>query len=107
MTRFCSVLFGILLIGACAVDEGMSEPGEQGVEPPTDGVPDDAAATQPTYPTQHPRIYLTPNRARLQAALSQGTPAASRFRAKVDQWLGGASIWGFGAWNGALLSQLT
>jgi Heparinase II/III-like protein len=63
--------------------------------------------TEPTYPTQHPRIYLTPHRARLSAALAQGTPAASRFRTKVDQWLGGADLWGFQAWNGALLSQLT
>jgi hypothetical protein len=67
----------------------------------------DVSMTDPVYPTQHPRIYLGPNRARLQAALSQGTSAASRFRAKVDQWLGGADLWGFQAWNGALLSQLT
>jgi hypothetical protein len=63
--------------------------------------------SEPTYPMQHPRIYLTPHRARLQAALAQGTAAASRFRTKVDQWLGGAELWGFQAWNGALLSQLT
>ncbi|MBL9014467.1 MAG: hypothetical protein JNL83_09835, partial [Myxococcales bacterium] len=30
-----------------------------------------------------------------------------KFRAKVDQWLSGASIWGFQAWNGALLGTLT
>ena len=63
--------------------------------------------TQPTYPTQHPRIYLGPNRARLSAALSANTPAAARFKGKVDQWVGGADLWGFAAWNGALLGNLT
>jgi len=65
------------------------------------------SATNLTYPTQHPRIFLTPHRTRLAAALAQGTPAASRFRTRVDQWLGGADLWGFQAWNGALLSQLS
>ncbi|HET7501021.1 MAG TPA: hypothetical protein VFK02_08465 [Kofleriaceae bacterium] len=63
--------------------------------------------TAPVFPTAHPRIYLTPNRARLAAALSAGTPAATRFKANVDQWLGGADIWGFEAWTAALVGQLT
>src|SRR3954469_19005884 len=63
-------------------------------------------STTPVFPTAHPRIYLTPNRARLAAALSAGTPAATRFKAIVDQWIGGADLWGFSAWNSALIGQL-
>lgn len=73
----------------------------------TGGPDEEDDDTLPTYPTAHPRIYLTPNRARLEAALAANTPAAAAFRAKVDQWVGGANIWGFEAWNGALLGQLT
>jgi hypothetical protein len=61
----------------------------------------------PVFPTAHPRIYLTSNRARLAAALSAGTPAATRFKTIVDQWIGGADLWGFSAWNAALIGQLT
>ena len=68
------------------------------------GTPD---PTQPTFPSAHPRIYLGPNRDRLTAALQANTPAAAAFKAKVDQWVGGASIWGFDAWNAALMGQLT
>src|SRR5262249_8787530 len=64
-------------------------------------------STTPVFPTAHPRIYLTPNRARLSAALSAGTPAATRFKSIVDQWIGGADLWGFSAWNAALIGQLT
>ncbi|HEY6176544.1 MAG TPA: hypothetical protein VIX73_18940, partial [Kofleriaceae bacterium] len=67
----------------------------------------DGGGGTPVYPTAHPRIYLTPNRARLTAALLANTPAAARFKANVDQWLGGADIWGFQAWNAALVGQLT
>ena len=63
--------------------------------------------TAPVFPTAHPRIFLTPNRARLAAALSSQTAAATRFKATVDQWVAGADIWGFSAWNAALLGQLT
>ncbi|HET9483143.1 MAG TPA: hypothetical protein VFO79_04230 [Xanthomonadales bacterium] len=72
---------------------------------PADQVVDDP--TEPTYPTAHPRIYLGAHRTRLTATLNAGTPAASKLRAKVDQWLGGADIWGFQAWNAALIGQLT
>jgi hypothetical protein len=95
MTRTHVMLFVLLLTGACALDDGTGE----GIE--TTG------AGELTYPTQHPRIYLTPNRARLSAGLSAATPAATRFRTQVDNWLAGVDIWGFRAWNGALMSQLT
>jgi hypothetical protein len=61
----------------------------------------------PVFPTAHPRIYLTPNRARLAGALSSGTAAAKRFKTVVDQWVGGSDIWGFSAWSAALMGQLT
>ena len=61
----------------------------------------------PVFPTAHPRIYLTPNRARLKSALTAATPAATRFKGQVDQWVAGADIWGFSAWNAALIGQLT
>ncbi len=61
----------------------------------------------PTYATQHPRIYLQANKARLQAALAANRPAASRFKTIVDSWVGGADLWGFRAWNSALMGQLT
>jgi hypothetical protein len=61
----------------------------------------------PVYPTAHPRIYLTPNRTRLAASLTANTSAATRFKANVDQWLGGADIWGFELWTAALVGQLT
>lgn len=73
---------------------------------PGDG-PSSGPAVAPVFPTAHPRIYLTPNRARLSAALNAGTPAAKRFKSEVDQWVGGADIFGFSAWNAALMGQLT
>ena len=71
------------------------------------GTTDPSANVNPSYPLAHPRIYLTPNRARLTAALAAGTPAATRFKGKVDAWTGGEDIWGFHAWNAALVGQLT
>jgi len=116
MTR---VILLALLLAACGSND--SEPGTSddtggdggggggggggGSGDPADQVVDDP--TLPTYPTAHPRIYLTPNRARLEATLAANTPAASTFRSKVDQWIGGANLWGFQAWNAALLGQLT
>jgi hypothetical protein len=119
MAQTHTTFFMFLLITGCALDKATDDPGAQGGDTDTsstaggmtgDSSEDDAVdngAATPTYPSQHPRIYLGPNRARLQAALSQGAPAATRFRGKVDQWLGGADLWGFQAWNGALMSQLT
>ncbi len=73
------------------------------------GTPEDPVppASEPVFPTAHPRIYLTPNRTRLNAALAAATPAATRFKSKVDSWIQGEDIWGFQAWNGALLGQLS
>ncbi|HEY4176454.1 MAG TPA: hypothetical protein VGM90_06470 [Kofleriaceae bacterium] len=80
--------------------------GGSGATDPTAPDPDDTD-TQPTYSAQHPRIYLGPNKDRLQQALSASSPAATRFKTVVDQWVGGADLWGFDAWNAALLGQLT
>ncbi|HSN26606.1 MAG TPA: hypothetical protein VLT45_09975, partial [Kofleriaceae bacterium] len=68
---------------------------------------DDGANVQPTYPTQHPRIYIAANAARLKASLAAHSPAATRFQQAVDSYVGGADLWGFSAWNAALLGQLT
>jgi hypothetical protein len=88
-------------------DDGMgSDP--TGTLTGTDGSSSgDGSTAAPIFPTAHPRIYLTPSRTRLSAALSTGTAAAKRFKSLVDQWVGGADIWGFSAWNAALLGQLT
>jgi hypothetical protein len=50
---------------------------------------------------------LTPNRARLTAALTAKTTAATRFKASIDSWLGGADVYNFQNWNAALVGQLT
>ncbi len=91
--------------GTGGEDFSDQQPGGGSGTPEEEGMVDDGVL--PTYPSAHPRIYLTPNRARLEAALAAGTPAASKFRTKVDQWVAGSDIWGFQAWNGALLGQLT
>ncbi|HEU0033423.1 MAG TPA: hypothetical protein VFQ53_22480 [Kofleriaceae bacterium] len=91
--------------GTIGSDPGDDQNGGSGDDSGSGGGSDDGVL--PTYPTDHPRIYLTPNRARLEAALAAGTPAAQKFRDKVDQWVGGADLWGFQAWNAALLGQLT
>ena len=105
------------VMGACTAGEvtggggdnsggdGSGSNGSDGGGNPGDTNVDDGVL--PTYPTAHPRIYLTPNRARLMQALTSSSPAATRFKAKVDQWVGGSDIWGFEAWNAALLGQLT
>ena len=61
----------------------------------------------PSYATEHPRIFIEANRARLAADLAARTPAAMRFQATVDRFAGGGDIYGFQAWNAALLGQLT
>jgi hypothetical protein len=68
---------------------------------------DDGALVEPTYPTAHPRIYINAHKVRLQAALAANTTAASRFRSTVDGYVNGQNIWGFQAWNAALLGPLT
>ncbi|HUJ59866.1 MAG TPA: hypothetical protein VLX92_15285 [Kofleriaceae bacterium] len=62
---------------------------------------------QPVYPTAHPRIYLGANLARLQAALAAARPAATRMKTIADDWIGGADLWGFDAWNAAIFGPLT
>lgn len=71
------------------------------------GGSDDGADTTPTYPAQHPRIYLPRNKTRLQAALAANTQPAARFKSVVDRWVSGASIYGFDVWNAALMGALT
>jgi len=81
-----------------AVDESSADPSQS---------TDSADITTPVFPTGHPRIYLTPNRTRLKAALDANTPTAARFKSIVDSWVAGSDIWGFNAWNAALMGQLT
>jgi hypothetical protein len=114
--KLTSALFLGMLIG-CAMDPatGAGSDGMSGGSTGTDGTGESGSSgaagglstAAPVFPTVHPRIYLTPNRARLKAALTASTAAATRFKNQVDQWVGGADIWGFSAWNGALLGQLT
>jgi len=61
----------------------------------------------PNFASAHPRVYLTANKDRLKAALAAQEPAAMRFAAMVDSWVGGANIYAFPAWNAALMGQLT
>jgi hypothetical protein len=100
--RNSTTVVALILAAACGAGCTVDDPGTEAAEDETSG-----ELSGPTYPTAHPRIYLTPNRARLESALDANTPAASAFRSKVDSWLGGSNIWGFQAWNGALLGQLT
>lgn len=116
-------LMASLLTAACAIEDKV-DPGaggsgsdfsgsgsDTGSGSGSDGsgpdMADDGANILPTYPTAHPRIYLTPNKARLQAALAANTTAASRFRTTVDNQVGGANYWEFRAWNIALMGQLS
>jgi len=94
------VAAGLVACSGGAVD-GDGEPG-QGTDPGQPG-----AQPGPTFSGDHPRIYLSANRDRLAAALTAGRPAAKRFKAMVDHWVGGDDIWGFDAWNAALVGQLT
>src|SRR5262245_46766244 len=57
------------------------------------GGPDEGADTPPTYPTQHPRIYIPAHKARLQAALAANAPEAARFRTAVDRYVNGDDIY--------------
>ncbi|HEY4055532.1 MAG TPA: hypothetical protein VGM39_02950 [Kofleriaceae bacterium] len=89
-------------------DDGAGSAGGGGGSATDPNAPDpDDNNVQPTYPDQHPRIYLGPNKDRLTQALSAGTAPATRFKTVVDQWVGGADLWGFDAWNAALMGQLT
>src|SRR5215831_2005628 len=61
----------------------------------------------PEFSSDHPRIYIQSHKAALSDALSKGTPAAMRFKASVDRWVGGADVYNLSPWNAALLGQLT
>src|SRR5262245_28574318 len=115
--RHVSALFLCVVLSACAG----AESGSSGTDPGGGGGggngggggggsgPDDGgdANVQPTYPQQHPRILLGTRGAALKAALAANTPAASRFRSTIDQWIAGADYWGMTAWQAALLGALT
>jgi hypothetical protein len=93
---------------ACVTDESTDDPtGDPTDDDGYDSVGSDVTINEPTYPTTHPRIYLSTNRTRLKASLDNRTPAATAFKSKVDAWVGGSDIWGFQAWYSALLGQLT
>lgn len=62
----------------------------------------------PMIPSEHPRIYLNEaQRARLGAAWTANTPAATRFRDFVDARLGGGDPYAFAGWHAALVYVLT
>jgi hypothetical protein len=66
-----------------------------------------AAPDEPAYAKTRPYIYLGQHKARLVKSLGGSGPAAFRFKGRVGAWLKGENIWGFPAWNAALLGALT
>ena len=81
-------LVGCILSVGCAAEDpatdGAGGGGDYSGEDNNTGGPDvddEGADVEPTYPTQHPRIYIEANRERLKAALDAGTPAATKFKA--------------------------
>src|SRR6478609_4528940 len=116
MTHSRSISLSLLLVvmGACGTS-GSKNNGDDGSGPPYSGGSgsdgsggngqngsddtDPSANVEPTYPTQHPRIYLAANQARLKASLTANTPAAARFKQTVDSWVNGADVYNFSAWN--------
>jgi hypothetical protein len=62
-----------------------------------------------TFSKDHPRIYLRDHKDALAAALTAKQAAAMRLKAVVDKWLTGGdkAVYNFGAWNAALIGQLT
>ncbi len=105
-----------LLAAACASgsnnstggggDDGSGTGTGSGSDTGTGSGSDPGDNVQPTFPVQHPRIYMTANKARLVASLAAQTPAATRFKSVVDGWVAGADEWGFSAWNAAMMGQL-
>ncbi len=61
----------------------------------------------PNYATNHPRVYIAANKDRLTAAITAGSPTSKRFIDIAGRWVGGEDVYGFSAWNAALLGQLT
>src|SRR6185436_16832841 len=99
-TRIAAAVLGSMILAGCTTDQGAQggDDGtttDMGMGPGSDGTGSDGTGggggggggggdptdpgttTGPTYPTAHPRIYLTPNRSRLTAALTARTPAAT------------------------------
>lgn len=61
-----------------------------------------------TIPTTHPRILLSPGRvAELQNRYAANGAAVTRFRQTVDLAVGGTNIYGFEAWNAALMRHVS
>ncbi|HEY5923394.1 MAG TPA: hypothetical protein VIV11_17060 [Kofleriaceae bacterium] len=111
-----AALIGSLLAAGCGTSGDQSTSDEEGDGDNYAGtdnnsggtdVDDEGADVLPTYPTEHPRIYIGKHRDRLKAALDANTAAATRLRSTVDGWLNGQDIWGFQVWNAALLGQVT
>ena len=101
MARIISIALALSL-ASCVDDPTL------GAEAPEDEYAyEESELSAPVFPTAHPRIYLPKHKARLQAALTANSAAASRFKQRVDQWVAGTTIWGFEAWNAALMGQLT
>lgn len=88
-------------------DAGVVVPPIDGAVPPVDAVVVAPDAGIVVVPSNHPRIMLPTQAPRLIAALATSTAAATRWRSTVNSWFGGSDLWGFDAWNGALLSALT
>ena len=86
-------LVSILAIAACSGQIGDDD------SPGPDG--------GPGFPLEHPRIFITANRDRLVADLASQQPGAMRFKAIADRYVAGEDVYGFQAWNVALLGQLT
>jgi hypothetical protein len=117
--KYLTAVLGAVLWTGCAADQGTGGDTQgsdvtgsgSNTDPSNPGSPSDPMSTddgtKPVYPSAHPRIYLTPNRDRLTAALNAKTSAATRFKASVDQWMAGSDIWGFQSWTTALIGQLT
>jgi hypothetical protein len=97
--------------GTVVVDATPPTPDAAPSTPDAGTLPPDASTGggggAPVYPTQHPRIYLGPNRARLTSALATNRTAATRFRTVVNNWVAGTDYWGFRSWSAALMGQLT
>lgn len=104
-------LVGWLLSAGCAAEDPGAADGDgtySGGDNNSGGADEEEGADiEPTYPTQHPKIFIEANRERLKQSLDAGTPQATKFKAVVDGWLAGNDVWGFQVWNAALLGQLT
>src|SRR5438132_14034803 len=56
----------------------------------------DALDRDASFPTAHPRILIGDGdtRTRLEASISANAAAWQHFKGAVDQWVGGATLWG-------------